>query len=56
MPGEDSATGVICQVKPESRELLSAGFGGTRREMCQDPQFTVPAMSPPEVKPIEPTY
>lgn len=56
MPGEDCLPLVICQVKPESREQFNVAFDGTRREMCQDSQYTLPAMSPPEVKPAEPTY
>lgn len=56
MSEEDSATDVLCQVKPESKEQPVLCFGGTKREMGQDPQVTLPVMSPPEVKPTEPTY
>lgn len=56
MSEEDSATDVLCQVKPESKEQPVLCFGGTKREMGQDPQVTLPVMSPPELKPTEPTY
>lgn len=56
MPGEGCLPDGICQVKPERRKQLSVGFDGTRREMSQDPQFTVPGTSSPEVKPTEATY
>lgn len=56
MPREGCLHDVICQVKPEMRKQLNVGFDGTRREMCQDPQSTVPGTSSPEVKPTEPTY